>query len=213
MPGFLSAAAARLLSRKVLLGFPELPVGSPGEPGSRDTFAIREDQQVYESKVYTNRPLRRRRLYIGRLELGCQGNVPVSCRVSLERRALGLSFDLSGLADTNPTYLWDVDPAALYFDPLRDSETEVPGFLGAQPGKAAASLEERLESPLHVPESLLEHLRVGFPEPERVRFALERGQLRGKLFGRYATAVFGKVALAPVKRPVVDESTRSSHPA
>jgi hypothetical protein len=25
--------------------------------------------------------------------------------------------------------------------------------------------------------------------------------------------VFGKVALAPVKRPVVDESTRSSHPA
>src|SRR5215207_7948086 len=101
--GFVSAAAAQLLSRKVLLRFLELPVRSPGEPGSRDTFAIREDEQVFESKVYTNRVLRRRRLYIGHLELGCQGNVPVSCRISLERRALGLSFDLSGLADTNPT--------------------------------------------------------------------------------------------------------------
>src|SRR5215213_10611348 len=136
MLGFLSAAAAQLLSRKVLLSFPELPVRSPSEPGSRDTFAIREDEQVFESKVYTNRVLRRRRLYIGHLELGCQGNVPVSCRISLERRALGLSFDLLGLADTNPTYLRDVDPAALDFNPLRDSETEVPGFLGAQPGKA-----------------------------------------------------------------------------
>jgi hypothetical protein len=212
MLGFLSAAAARLLSREVLLSFPELPVGSPGEPGSRNTSTVREDEQVFESKVYTNRVLRRGRLYIGHLELSCQANVPVSCRVSLERHALGLSFDLSGLADTNPTYLRHVDPAALDFDPLGDSESEVPGFLGAELGKAAAFFEERIESPVHVSESLLKHLRVGLSEPERLRFALlERGQLRGKLFGRDALAVFGVVALAPCERPVVDEPARPGH--
>ncbi len=56
---FLSAAAAWLLSREVLLSFPELPIGSSGEPGSRNTSTVREDEQVFESKVYTNRVLRR----------------------------------------------------------------------------------------------------------------------------------------------------------
>src|SRR5215211_8351802 len=64
---------------------------------------------------------------------------------------------------------------------------------------------------LHVPESLLEHLRVGFFEPERLSLTLERGQFRGKLSGRDALAVFGVVTLAPTQCPIVDEPTRSGH--
>src|SRR5215216_3018933 len=64
---------------------------------------------------------------------------------------------------------------------------------------------------LHVPESLSEHLRVGFFEPERLRLTLERGQLRGKLSGRDALAVFGVVTLAPTQCPVVDEPACPSH--
>src|SRR5215217_2391407 len=64
---------------------------------------------------------------------------------------------------------------------------------------------------LHVPESLSEHLRVGFFEPERLRLTLERGQLRGELSGRDALGVYGVVTLTPTQCPVVDEPTCPSH--
>jgi len=162
---FLPATATRLLPGEVLLNPPEPPVGRPREPRGPDALAIGEDELVLETEVYPDRVDRSRGFYVRNLKLGSQGNVPLSRSVSLEGRALRRSFDSSGLTDTNPTYLRDVYPAVLDSDPLGDTESEVSGLLGAQPGEAATPLEERIECPIHVSESLLEHLRIGFFEP------------------------------------------------
>src|SRR5215217_869711 len=144
---FLPATATRLLPGEILLNPPEPPLGRPREPRGRDALAIGEDEQVLETEVYPDRVDRSRRFYVRNLELGTQGNVPVSASVSLEGRALGRSFDSSGETDTNPTYLRDVYPAGLDSDALWDSESEVSALLEAQPGEAATLLEERIECP------------------------------------------------------------------
>src|SRR5215203_5577974 len=175
---FLPATATRLLPGEVLLRPPEPPIGRPREARGRDALAIGEDEQVLQTEVYPDRVDRSRGFYVRNLKLGRQGNVPLSHSVSLEGRALGRSFDSPGERNTNPTYLRDVYPAVLDSDALGDTESEVSGLLGAQPGEAATPLEERIECPIHVPESLLEHLRVGFFEPERLRLTLECGFAR-----------------------------------
>jgi len=207
----LPATATQLLPAEVLLRPPEPPVDRPREVRGPDALTIGEDEQVLQTEVYPEWVDRSRGFYVRNLKLGTQGNLPVSRSISLEGRALGRSLDSSGLTNTNPTYLRDVYPPVLDSDALGDTECEVSSFLGAQPGEAATPLEERIVCPIHVPESLLEHLRVGFFEPERLRLTLERGQLRGKLSGRNALGVFGVVTLAPTQCLVVDEPTCPSH--
>jgi hypothetical protein len=208
----LPATATRLLPGEVLLNPPEPPLGPPGELRGPDALAIGEDEQVLQTEVYPDWVDRSRGFYVRNLKLGTQGNVPVSASVSLEGRALGRSFDSSGETDTNPTYLRDVYPAVLDSDALGDTESEVSSFLGAQPGEAATPLEERIVCPIHVCESLLEHLRVGLFKPERIRLTLDGRQLGGKLSGGDALAVFGIVAFTSVQSPIVDEPTGSGHP-
>lgn len=175
---FLPPFASRLFPAKVFLSPPELPVGLASKPRSRNALAIGKNQEVFESEVDPDRIDGSGRIYIRYLELSSQRNVPVSSSVTLERGAPGLALDFAGLADANPADLGDVDLAGFYFDPLGDAESEVSGFLGAKPGKAAALFEERLESPMHVLKSLLEQLRVCFFEPRRIRLTLERREFR-----------------------------------
>ncbi len=208
---FLPAVASRLLPREILLSPTKFPRTFPGELRSRNPLAIREHKQVFESKVYSNRIAGRGWLYIGHLELGGQRNVPVSRGILLERRALSLAFDFAGLANPDPTDFRNVDLSALDLDPLRNTKREVSGFLRPEPGEPTAFLEERIESPVNILQSLLKHLRIGSLEPERIGLAFERGQLGGQLLCGDAFFMLCVVALAPLKRPVVDKPARAGH--
>ena len=211
---FLSATTSWPLSRQSFLSFLEFAAPLPGEPGSRNPLAIGENEQVLESEVHADWLGRSGRLKRSRgdLELGSQGNVPVSASVSLERRALRRALERAGLADADPADLRNVDFALFDLDPLGDTESEVSGFSAAKPGKAATLLEERIESPVYILESLLEHLRVGLFKPVRIRLTLDGRQLRGKFSGGDAFAVFSVVAFTSVESPIVDEPTGSGHP-
>jgi hypothetical protein len=120
------------------------------------------------------------------------------------------SLELSGSARSRRS-LRDINPAIDDPNPLRYAKGEVPGLLGSEPRETAALLEERIVSPVYIPESLLEHLRIGLLEPERLRSAFEHRQLGRQLLCGDAFAELGIVALAPVERPVVDEPSRSGH--
>ncbi len=208
---FLPAMATRLRMRQVLLSPSKRLATLASESRSRDASTAGEDEQVFEPEIYSYWIDWSGQLYVRDLELGSQGDVPVSGRIPLERGALCLSFYLPRLPDTNPANLRNVDLTAFDPNPLRDAKGEVSGFLRAEPREPATLLEERVESPVHVLESLLEHLAVGLFEPQRIRLALESGQLRGELLRGDALAVFGVVALAPTESPVIDETPGSGH--
>jgi hypothetical protein len=81
---FLSATTSWLLSRQSFLSFLEFATPFPGEPGSRNPLAVGENEQVLESEVHADWLGRSGRLQRSRgdLELGSQGNIPVSASVS-----------------------------------------------------------------------------------------------------------------------------------
>src|SRR5512142_1947303 len=144
--------ASRLATGQDSLGLAELPLPLAEELRSRDTFAIRQYGEVFESKVDPDNIHRVRlgRGHVGHLEFGRQADVPLAVGGSAEGRTLGGLRDGLRLADANLSDLGDTDLAVGDLDPLGDTEPGGVPLLRFESGESRPALEEVAEGPVQV---------------------------------------------------------------